>query len=287
MVDFKSIVKKRWWLFLLFLLPSTIVVNFTNDFLYPLTMNSESSYKFTSYFSLVIMAIIFVIIYSFIESKISRDSLKKTFKILVILISVIFIFLTLMNILVSGLFRYESCGETFNNVYIQAAKEKDSSFCFDTDIDLNYYVGFKGYTYCTTPNKDSIEIFKYRNDVPEYEKPKLERLSFEGQSTSCISSFADYTQDVNVCQSLKIHNDNLTDEDKVYFFDSKVSGCIYNFATRNKDWQVCDLILETNYPSKQSEWEQCIKVVSWRTKDKSLCEKIPSSSSLKNACLKG
>lgn len=264
MTDLKYIIKKKWWLILLFLLPSTIIVNLANGFLYPLIMNSEGLYKFTSYFSLVITAILFVIIYSFIESKISKDSLKKTFNILVILISVIFIFTTLMNILVYDLFRYDSCGREFNELYIKNAESNNPSFCLELPNNLNTVIGFKGYSYCVTPNRDSIT-------------PTQKHFA-----STCITSFSKYTNDISHCNLIESHNLSIGGTLSGSGFSGNKYHCIMEYAVDKLKPDLCETL-----PNEGdfSDRNQCLKIVSWRSGDKSLCEKIPSSSSLKNTCL--
>ena len=265
MSDFIYIIKKKWWLFLLFLVPSTIIVSLTNSFLYPLTMNSESLYKFTSYFSLVIIAILFVIIYSFIESKISKDSLKKTFKILIILISVFFILSTLMNILVYGLFRYDSCGKEFNELYLKNAESNNPSFCLDLPNNLNTAIDLKGYSYCITPNRDSIT-------------PTQNNFA-----STCITSFAKYTNDISHCNLIASNNLSIGHTLGGSGFSGNKYHCIMEYAVDKLKPDLCETLPnEGGY----SDRNQCLKIVSWRSGDKSLCERIPSSSSLKNSCLK-
>ncbi len=249
MVDFVHIIKKKVWLFLLFLIPSIFFVNLLNDFLFHLTMNSESMHNFVSYFALVIITILFVMVYSFIESKITKSLMRKTFKIIIILISVFFIFSNLMNILVYGLFKYDSCGKEFNELYVKNAKYDDSFFCLNLPSDIHTVTGFKGSSYCTTPNKDLVT-------------PTQDHFA-----VTCITSFAKYTNNISHCDIIESKNLN----------GSKYS-CMMDYAIDKLKPNLCETL-----PDKSRT--HCLKTISWKSGDKSLCEKIPSSSSLKNACL--
>jgi hypothetical protein len=257
-VDFIKFIKAKKWFFLLFLLPATLIVNITNNLIYPLVMNSKALFQTASYFSLIIITLLLVVIYSVIESEIKNKTLRTIFKILIMITSVIAILIVLINITFYGLFTYESCGADFNKAYLQAAKEKDPSFCFNTESEVNYYLLGKGGYHCKTPNKDQLDIMRVSD---EFSDSETERETFKIYSSSCIESFSDYVNDVSICQTLEVFNKNLTEEDKVYFWDRRVSECIANYAIKNNEPQTCNLILETDYPSKQATSERCIKQV--------------------------
>ena len=252
----------NFFFFLLLLLPASLLVGQINNLLYLFTQNSKLLFNLVSWFSLLFFAIIFFLILHFIERKISKNSLKITFKLITFIILFVLNCFGLAYAIFGSSFTYKSCGKEFNTLYILSAKSNNPSFCLNLDINLNSYSGLKGGTYCETPYKDLIEVD-----------------SFSG---GCITSFAKYTNDISHCEIIASHNLPTGGSLSSVGFIGNKYHCIMEFATDKLNGSYCDLL-----PSggEFSDRNQCLKIIAWRTNNRALCEKIPNDSSLKNACL--
>jgi hypothetical protein len=259
-----EIIKKRILYFLLFLLPSAAVAWNTNNLLYSFTQNSKVLFYLTSYLSLFLITGIFTILFNFIEKMIPHSGLKKTFRIFIAIGIPIFVLFNIGYFILFALqggFVYPSCGKEFNTAYFSGSENKNSSFCFDKTIELNYYISpeNEGY-YCETPNKDTIA------------KGEIE--------SGCVTSFAIYNNDISYCDKLKNQ-----DFPALGMSTDGYENCIAEFAISKLDDRYCDLLSTGSLAPGDSDRYQCIKVIAWRSHNRSLCEKIPTSSSLKTACL--
>ncbi|HIH43031.1 TPA: hypothetical protein HA246_05285 [Candidatus Woesearchaeota archaeon] len=188
-----------------------------------------------------------VMAYSFIELKITNDYIKKIFKIIVIIIAVFFILTTLIKlILISSLFKYESCGREFNELYIEYAKSNDPSFCLDSKRNLNTFIGFKGDDYCKTPYKDTI--------IPTQ----------DDFAATCITSFAKYTNDISHCDLIESNNLSISHSLSDSGFSGNKYHCIMAYAIDKLKPDYCDTLpKEGDY----SDRNKCLKMVSRKSGD--------------------
>lgn len=256
-----KIIRKRFFFFLLFLPTALLIVERVNDLLYTFTQNSRFLFHLISLLSLLISAAFFVLIFHFIEEKLSKKYFKLIFKLIVIISLIVLFLFNLPYILFGNLSTYTSCGKEFNQAYISSAKNNDSTFCLDSSMQLNYYTGLKGRHYCQTPNKDFIEVNHF--------------------SGECITSFAKYTNDISHCEIIAYNNLSTGSSLSSSGFKRNKYHCIMEFAVYKLNDSYCDFL-----PSEgeYSDRNQCLKIIAWGSNNKSLCEKIPESSSLKNAC---
>jgi hypothetical protein len=220
----KSIAKYIAYTILLFLLmaPAVKLVNIINELTYTLTMNSESLFDFISFFSLFFITTVFFLICLFIISKITNKILLNITKVVIFIVPLLFVPSALLNF-VGGMFTYESCGEEFNNEYIAAAVNQDYSFCFKNDTEPHYYISFKGEPMCRTPNKDYLRLVTLREDI-HYKS--LEDYRYLEYTTTCISSFASYVDNIRICDSLEVLNEQLSNASIPYDNNSAVVTCV-------------------------------------------------------------
>jgi hypothetical protein len=250
--------------FLLLLAPASLIVRQTNTLFYSFTQNSKLFFDLLSWFSLLFFATIFFLILYVIVRKISKNSFKISFKLIIFIILICLNYFGLAYVIFESPFTYKSCGKEFNELYILSAKSNDPSFCLNSDIKLNSYPGLKGGIYCKTPYKDSIEVW---GNV------------FSGE---CITSFAKYTNDISHCELIAVNNLGTGGSSSSGGFIGNKYHCIMEFAIDKLNDSYCDLLPSAG---EFSDRNQCLKTTAWRTNNKALCEKIPNNSSLKNACL--
>lgn len=232
---------------------SAIIVEKTNSLFYTITQNSKYLFYLISFSSLIFFFIIFALTIHFTEKKLLRNKHILIFRSIIIsfliAITINFIPSTLIFEVPLG---YKSCGKEFNEIFISSAKSNDPSFCLNTNIKLNSFYREGNEKYCVTPNKDYI----YLGDF----------------SSGCIESFAKYTNNVSAC--------NLITKAELHGYEN----CIMSFATNKLEINYCYLLPKPNVGEEFSDRDQCIKIISWRKKDKSLCDKIESGI-LKDSCI--
>lgn len=252
------IIKRNFWIFILFIFPSVSIVNIINDLTYHITMNSNMIFYVLSYLLLFIVTTFFVLIYSVINFLIKNNFFKKILLTLIILTSICFFYFIYF---VGGRIQYESCGKEFNDTYIEQSKINNSSFCLNNNIKLNSYIDFKGGNYCKTPNMDIIRT------NPDY------------YSAECLTSFAQYTNDVSHCNIIESNNLKMSGWIAGDGNEGNKEGCISRYATSKLDVNYCELL-----KNKDRDRDICIRSIYYKTKDKSLCNKI-NNISIRNDCL--
>jgi len=224
-----EIIKKRFFFFLLFLPSTILVVGKTNQFFYTLTQNNKFLFHLISWLSLLLFTILFVLIFHFIEEKLGKKYLELAFRLIVVIGLILFSFFNLPYILFGNLLTYTSCGQEFNDKYILSAKSNDPSFCLDSNIELNYYAGLKGGHYCTTPNKDPVQIENFTN--------------------YCLISFAKVTNNISHCKLISSYID----------FYKCIVNLDYFSGYINK--QDCEKIPESSLSWKEICLQKAIEIV--------------------------
>ncbi len=184
-------------------------------------------YIYINYFLILTPFVIIslILIINFLLSEYSRiNLLKKISKfILTFILGFIFIFHinstpSLKIFLDMDSSGYEGCGKDFYQSFIQHAKKNDSSLCFNQPQNINYTQEFKQLLdkYCLGPGKNKIIIeTKYLN------------YNF---TSSCLTAFAIYTNDLSHCQYLK---------------DEQNDECLIDYAIAKNQPEICDLITST------------------------------------------
>lgn len=240
---------------LLAILLSYIVVNLKSPSLYRFSLIGDSKIFFFLFtlFLWVLIASILSHLSTFLSNLLKPGLMKSLLIVVTIFIlmaaaslSLVFFSFNLLNG-DSLFFLYGSCGKEFNQRYLEALGTKDPSFCFDKNLRVNFYRGFKWGRFCSTPEGDIVSV-GFDTAFPD--------------PYSCTLSLAKATNDYTLC-----------------YKSGNSQRCIKDYAIEKKEAKLCDLVED------KEELFQCYKIIAWETKNKNLCYKIPPEHHLRSICL--
>ncbi|GEM_PF-5756349 len=169
------------------------------------------------------------------------------------------------------------CADKFVRQFLDGVRRRDVNVCFDTSVPLTYFPQDDDVALCTLPSRvlhpTKLIPFKFSTAV----------IYEGGREAGCVSEFAIDVGDATACSALK-GKSSLTVPTGLSL--TPFNNCILNYTGFFPDAALCEQLPKDGEPF--GDYYQCLKLISWHTGDRHVCEKIPATPrGLHDVCVNG